>query len=98
MSSELTFFNSSARLLHSDTLKTILWEKDLCLSKNDLDLQLNSADPFPLLDEDSHSYPQAQAHSVQVDAWLGFQTEEIEQALLENQAPAIPESPVQAWI
>ncbi|WP_413581048.1 SAM-dependent methyltransferase [Bdellovibrio sp. HCB288] len=40
--------------------------------------------PFPLINDDEHSYQEAQEHSVVVDEWLGFKTAEIEHALLSS--------------
>lgn len=96
MRSELTFFNFSVSLFRLETLK---FEKDLDLSKIDLNLKLNPENPFPLLAEDSHSYQEAQEYSVLVDAWLGFNTEEIEKTLLRKaRTPENADSEVQAWI
>ncbi|MEQ1876078.1 MAG: class I SAM-dependent methyltransferase [Bdellovibrionia bacterium] len=47
-------------------------------------LVFHAGTPFPLMDEDSYSYPEAQAHAERVDKWLGLQTERIENALVET--------------
>jgi SAM-dependent methyltransferase len=59
---------------------------------------LDPENPFPLLIKGSNSYQETQEHSVLVDAWLGFNTEEIENALLKNQASKNAGSNEQAWI
>lgn len=41
-------------------------------------LEFNPQDPYPLLREGAHSHAEAQAHSAQVDHWLGLDTEAIE--------------------
>lgn len=40
--------------------------------------------PFPLIADSEHSYQEAQAHSVIVDEWIGFQTADIEKKLLQS--------------
>jgi len=55
-------------------------------------------DPFPQLPEASHSYTEAQAHSVLVDEYLGFRTEEIETKLQQEWGPKTLASDVQAWV
>ena len=41
----------------------------------------DSKDPFPLIREGEWSYQEEQAHSAEVDKWLGFETETIEKAI-----------------
>ena len=44
-------------------------------------MQFDPLAPFPLLPVDSHSYFEAQVHGDQVDRWLGFRIDEIENKL-----------------
>ncbi len=44
-------------------------------------LFFDAANPFPHVDEEVVTYPEAQAHSAEVDRWLGLDTERIEAAL-----------------
>lgn len=53
--------------------------------------------PFPLLDPQSHTYQDAQAHSAQVDHHLGFQFEPIEENLLHSKDYQKKDEIVQAW-
>lgn len=55
-------------------------------------------DPFPQLMKDSHSYTEAQEHSILVDAYLGFETDTIEAQLLTEWGPKTLASNVQAWV
>ncbi|MGK5087599.1 class I SAM-dependent methyltransferase [Bdellovibrionota bacterium FG-2] len=45
------------------------------------ELVFDSHDPFPLFPLDHHAYADAQIHSEQVDAWLGFETSPVESGL-----------------
>lgn len=47
-------------------------------------MEFEPADPFPWVPEDSHTYREAQAHSAQVDAWLGLRTAETEALISER--------------
>lgn len=54
-------------------------------------LVFDPSDPFPLLEPESHSYPEAQSHSQRVDAWLGLETERVEEELIrKNRAAELP--------
>ena len=44
-------------------------------------LVFSKDDPFPLLPPDSHRYEEAQAHSAEVDAWLGLSIQKAEYQL-----------------
>ena len=43
--------------------------------------EFDPANPFPILNEGELSYAEEQAHSVEVDKWLGYLTEPIERAI-----------------
>jgi hypothetical protein len=68
------------------------------LSKINLKQKFNPENPFSLLMGSSISYHEAQEHSILVDIWLGFNTEEIEKTLFKNHTLQKEHPPVQAWI
>lgn len=45
-------------------------------------IRFETGDPFPLLEEGTHSYAEEQDHASLVDAWLGLQVEPIEHKLV----------------
>lgn len=69
-------------------------------------LKFNENNLFPLVLEGSHSYADAQAHSSEVDRYLGLRVEAVEAALLEksrkgsdmSQALSSQSTDVQDWI
>lgn len=58
-------------------------------------------DPFPLVDERSHSEAEAREHSRQVDAWLGLEVREVESRLAtlgsKKRAPRASDRHQQLW-
>lgn len=59
-------------------------------------IPFDSKNPFPLLEPGSHTYREAQEHSAVVDAWLGFETERIEEELLDD--PGLTRDGQQLWV
>ncbi|WP_413560924.1 methyltransferase domain-containing protein [Bdellovibrio sp. HCB209] len=63
-------------------------------------IEFSPARPFPLINDDEHTYQEAQEHSVVVDEWLGFKTAEVEKALITSEAynvQADENIPVNFW-
>lgn len=94
MRTPLTFFNSSDTVFPFEIYNPLKSKRASPLSK----IVLNPLDLFPQLPAASHSYTEAQEHSVLVDAHLGFHTEEIERKLIKDWGSKSLESDVQAWV
>jgi tRNA A58 N-methylase Trm61 len=47
-------------------------------------MEFNPLDPYPLVRDETFSYPQAKVHSEKVDAWLGFDTAKVESEVSKN--------------
>lgn len=60
-------------------------------------LSFDPTDPFPLLVEDVYSYADAQEHSAACDAWLGLETELVEQQIRARLATRASVSDQQLW-
>ncbi|HWU42161.1 MAG TPA: class I SAM-dependent methyltransferase, partial [Bdellovibrio sp.] len=63
-------------------------------------IKFDPQNPYPLVTYEEHSYQEAQEHSVLVDQWLGFQTEQVEAQLLKSsnyKTQADQDIPVQFW-
>jgi hypothetical protein len=69
------------------------------LSEINCDSKLNfdPADPFPLLDFQQFTYPQAKAHSEKVDFWLGFQMKAVEESIFQKHSQDSDSFPQERW-